>query len=154
MSNLKQNCNLPWSLGGVWVLCRVSHIKWIFDLHHILIENICKEFSFLYICNLFFFTWLTENSLFMFLRAFSSTGANSKPAFIARYCLSCSWLYFNDVLHSDCSYTQTDSDTDTEGDRVGGGRVRERDVEIFKLQDKWKFISLAQTICLSCVFSL
>lgn len=92
----------------------------------------------------------------MFLRAFSSTGANSKPAFIARYCRSCSWLYFNDVLHSDCSYTQTDSDTDAGGDRVSGGRVkeRERDVEIFKLQDKWKFISLAQTICLSCVFSL
>lgn len=65
----------------------------------------------------------------MFLRAFSSTGENSKPAFIARYCLSCSWLYFNDVLHSDCSYTQSDSDTDTEGDTMRGGhseRERER----------------------------
>lgn len=75
----------------------------------------------------YFLLWLTENTLFMFLRAFSSTGANSKAAFIARYCLSCSLLYFNDVLHSDCSYTQTDSDTDTERDRVGGERVRERE---------------------------
>lgn len=155
MSNLKQNCNLPWSLDGVWVLCRVSHIKWIFDLHHILIENICKEFSFLYICNLFFlFDWLkiVYSCSLEHLAALAQIRNLHLLPDIASAAVSCilTMCFIPTAVTRKLTVTQIQRGRKWEGEEW----KREKDVEIFKLQDKWKFISLAQTICLSWVFSL
>lgn len=155
MSNLKENCNLQrwlavvarWRMGAEQGFSCKEHFWFTFSL------KISVRNSSLF-ATYFFVDWLKivySCSLEHLAALAKIRNLHLLPDF-ASAAVGCilTMCFIPTATTRKLTATQIQRGTQWEGEES----EREREAEIFKLQDKWKFISLAQTICLSCVFSL